>query len=303
MQRADLADLAAFVAIARRGSFRAAATELGVSTSALSHVLRGLETRMGVRLLHRTTRSVAPTEAGAALLARIGPAFAEIAEAVGETSAFREILGGSLRINAPRSACHLVLMPLVARFLTLYPGVQVELIADNALTDVVAAGFDAGVRVGEHLAGDAIAVPLGGPLRFALVGTPAYLADQPALRSPADLADHRCIRQRFPGGALYRWEFEKDGRELAVAVEGPLTLNDQDMIIEAVRAGLGLGFVFEDSVRDDLASGRLVRLLPDWCPGFSGFFLYYMGHRRIPPPLRAFLDLVRMSGPDLKARP
>lgn len=303
MQRADLADLAAFAAIARRGSFRRAALDLGVSTSALSHALRGLETRMGVRLLHRTTRSVAPTEAGAALLARIGPALAEIAAAVGAAGAFRETLGGVLRLNAPRSACRFVLMPLVARYLARHPGVRVEVVADDALTDVVAAGFDAGIRFGEHLAGDMIAVPLGGPQRFALVAAPAYLDGRPIPEDPADLVAHRCIRQRFPGGAVYRWELEKGGRALAVSVDGPLIVNDQAMIVQAALAGLGLGLVFADSVADHLAAGRLVQLMPDWCPSFPGLFLYYAGRRQIPPPLQAFIDLVRRPEAGLTATP
>jgi DNA-binding transcriptional LysR family regulator len=303
MQRADLADLAVFAAIARHGSFRRAALDLGVSTSALSHALRGLETRMGVRLLHRTTRSVAPTEAGAALLARVGPALAEIAEAVGAAGAFRETLGGVLRLNAPRSACRFVLMPLVARYLARHPGVRVEVVADDALGDMVAGGFDAGIRYGEHLAGDMIAVPLGGPARFAMVGAPAYLAGRPEPRHPADLAGHLCIRQRFPGGAIYRWELEKDGRELAVSVDGPLIVNDQALIVEAALAGLGLGLVFEDGVGAHLESGRLVRLMPDWCPAFPGLFLYYAGRRQIPPPLQAFIDLLRRPEAGLTARP
>ncbi|WP_238281956.1 LysR substrate-binding domain-containing protein, partial [Methylobacterium goesingense] len=161
--------------------------------------------------------------------------------------------------------------------------------------------FDAGVRVGERLAGDMIAVPLGGPLRFAVVGSPGYLADRPAPESPADLPGHGCIRQRFAGGSLYRWEFERDGRDIAVAVDGPLILNDQDLIVRAALDGLGLGFVFEDSVREHLAAGRLVRLLADWCPAFPGFFLYHAGRRQVPPPLRAFLDLLREI--DSTARP
>ncbi|KQP42842.1 transcriptional regulator [Methylobacterium sp. Leaf104] len=303
MQRADLADLSVFAAIARHGSFRRAALDLGVSTSALSHALRGLETRMGVRLLHRTTRSVAPTEAGAALLARIGPALDEIAEAVGAAGAFRETLGGALRINAPRSACRLVLMPLVARFLARHPGVRVEVVADDALTDMVAGGFDAGIRFGEHLADDMIAVPLGGPQRFALVGAPAYLAGRAAPTNPADLAGHLCIRQRFPGGAIYRWELGKDGRDVTVSVDGPLIVNDQEMIVQAALAGLGLGLVFEDGVADHLASGRLLRLMPDWCPTFPGLFLYHAGRRQIPPPLKAFIDLVRRPRTEPTATP
>ncbi|KQP73359.1 MULTISPECIES: LysR family transcriptional regulator [unclassified Methylobacterium] len=303
MQRSDLADLTVFAAIARNGSFRRAALELGVSTSALSHALRGLETRMGVRLLHRTTRSVAPTEAGAALLTRIGPALAEIAEAVGAAGAFRATLGGALRINAPRSACRFVLMPLVARYLARHPAVRVEVVADDAMTDVVAGGFDAGVRFGEHLAGDMIAVALGGAQRFAVVGSPDYLAGRSHPEGPDDLGRHLCIRQRFPGGAIYRWELEKEGRAVAVSVDGPLIVNDQEMIVQAALAGLGLGLVFEESVVEHLASGRLVRLMPDWCPSFPGLFLYYAGRRQIPPPLQAFIDLVRRPEPDLTAIP
>ena len=303
MQRSDLADLTVFAAIARHGSFRRAALELGVSTSALSHALRGLETRMGLRLLHRTTRSVTPTEAGAALLARIGPALAEIAEAVGAAGAFRATLGGALRINAPRSACRFVLMPLVARYLARYPAVRVEVVADDAMTDVVAGGFDAGVRFGEHLAGDMIAVALGGAQRFAVVGSPDYLAGRSHPEGPDDLGRHLCIRQRFPGGAIYRWELEKEGRAVAVSVDGPLIVNDQEMIVQAALAGLGLGLVFEEGVVEHLASGRLVRLMPDWCPSFPGLFLYYAGRRQIPPPLQAFIDLVRRPEPDLTATP
>ncbi|KQP96310.1 LysR family transcriptional regulator [Methylobacterium sp. Leaf117] len=303
MQRSDLADLTVFAAIARHGSFRRAALELGVSTSALSHALRGLETRMGLRLLHRTTRSVAPTEAGAALLARIAPALAEIAEAVGAAGAFRATLGGALRINAPRSACRFVLMPLVARYLARYPAVRVEVVADDAMTDVVAGGFDAGVRFGEHLAGDMIAVALGGAQRFAVVGSPDYLAGRSHPEGPDDLGRHLCIRQRFPGGAIYRWELEKEGRAVAVSVDGPLIVNDQEMIVQAALAGLGLGLVFEEGVVEHLASGRLVRLMPDWCPSFPGLFLYYAGRRQIPPPLQAFIDLVRRPEPDLTATP
>lgn len=303
MQRADLSDLAAFAAVATHRSFRRAARELGLSPSALSHSLRGLETRMGVRLLHRTTRSVSPTEAGAALLARLGPALSDISDAMEAASLFRDGLKGTLRINAPRSACRLVLMPFVGRFLALHQGVCLELVSDNALSDMVAGGYDAGIRFGEHLARDMIAVPFGGPQRFALVGAPAYLDRHGTPTTPADLAGHACIRQRFPGGDLYRWEFERDGQDRVVGVEGPLILTDQDMMVQAAIDGIGLTFVFEGYAVDALGDGRLVRLMPDWCPTFPGFFLYYAGHRQMPPILRAFIDLLKQPVPPATATP
>lgn len=297
MQRGDLPDLAAFAAVATHRSFRKAAAGLGVSPSALSHVIRGIETRLGVRLLHRTTRSVAVTEAGAALLARIGPALAEIGEAVEATRRFRDEITGTLRINAPHTACRFILLPLVARFLVRHPGVAVEIVPDNALTDMVAEGFDAGIRMGERVAGDMIALPIGGPQRFAVVGSPAYLARNGMPRDPDDLRRHACIRQRFPDGRIFKWEFERDGEAHDLEVEGPLTFGDQDLMVEAASRGIGLAFVFESYAAPALARGEVVRLLEEWCPAFPGFHLYYSGRRHRPSALRAFIDLVREGEP------
>jgi DNA-binding transcriptional LysR family regulator len=295
MVRADLPDLAAFAAVARHRSFRRAAAELGLSPSALSHALRGLEARMGVRLLNRTTRSVAPTEAGAALLLRLAPAFDDIAQAVAEAGAQAARPAGTLRLNAPRSACRLVLMPLLVRFLAAYPDVRVEVASDDALTDIVGEGFDAGVRFGERLALDMVAVPLSGPQRFAVVAAPAYLARRGTPAEPGDLAGHACLRQRFPGGGLFHWELERDGVVSAVSVDGPLILGDQELIRLAALDGVGIGLVFEGYVPADIAAGRLVRLLAPWCPPFPGFHLYYPGRRQVPAPLRAFLDVLRQE--------
>lgn len=296
MVRDDLPDLAAFAAVAHHRSFRRAAAALGLSPSALSHALRGLEERMGVRLLNRTTRSVAPTEAGAALLARLAPALDDIAGAMAAASATAARPAGTLRLNAPRSACRLVLMPLIARFLTLHPEVRVEVASDDALTDIVGEGYDAGVRFGERLALDMVALPLSGPQRFAVVAAPAYLARRGVPDEPGDLAGHACLRQRFPGGSLFHWELERDGIPAPVAVDGPLILGDQDLIRLAALDGLGIALLFEGYVADDIADGRLVRLLAPWCPAFPGFHLYYPGRRQVPAPLRAFLDVVREAG-------
>lgn len=296
MERADLSDLAAFACIARRRNFRRAAQELGVSPSALSHGLRGLEARLGVRLLNRTSRSVAPTEAGAALLERLTPALSEIGEAVAAATAFGEGVSGRLRINAPRSACRLVLAPVIARFLKAHPGVRVELVADDALRDVVGEGFDAGVRFGETLAQDMIAVPLGGPTEFAVVATSGYLAARGAPATPQDLTDHVCVRQRFPSGALFDWEFEKDGAEIRIAVEGPLTVSDQELALDAALQGGGLAYVFTALAAPAMAEGRLSRVLEDWLPPTAGFYLYHSSRRQTPPALRAFLDLIRRGG-------
>ncbi|GJE19464.1 LysR family transcriptional regulator [Methylobacterium marchantiae] len=293
MQRADLSDLAAFASVATHRRFRKAAVELGVSPSALSHALRGLEARIGVRLLHRTTRSVAVTEAGAILLARLHPALAEIAGAVDATRLFRDEVTGSLRINAPGAACRLVLMPLLARFLARHPGVAVEISGDNAMTDVVAEGFDAGIRMGERVAKDMIALPIGGQQRFAVIGSPAYLDRHGVPRSPQDLALHACIRQRFPSGRLFDWKFEKDGRTCDVPVAGSLTFGDQELMVEAASQGIGLAFVFEGYAAEALAQGRVVRLMEDWCPPFPGFHLCYSGRRHVPSALKAFIDLTR----------
>ncbi|AQR64417.1 LysR family transcriptional regulator [Aquaspirillum sp. LM1] len=293
MSTASLSDLHAFACVARLRSFRRAAAELEVSPSALSHALRNLETRLGVRLLNRTTRSVAPTEAGERLLARLSPALRDIQGALDEVNAFRDSPLGSLRLNAPRPACELVLAPLVAAFLARHPGMQVELVADDALVDIVAAGFDAGVRFGERLQQDMVAIPIGPPQRFIVVASPDYLARHGVPRTPRDLTAHGCIRIRFPGGALYRWEFSRAGESLDIEVNGALTVGEMPLMIHAAERGLGLAYVYASYAADALAAGRLVSVLDDWRAMDERFYLYYPSRRLLPAGLRAFVDMVR----------
>lgn len=293
MQRVEPAALAVFLAIAKERSFRRAASELGVTPSALSHSLRALETQLGVRLLNRTTRSVALTEAGSRLLARVGPAFADIDAALEELNLFRDRPAGTLRINAARAATRLVVLPLVARFVAAHPEVRVELHSDEALSDVVSAGFDAGVRFGERIAADMVTTPIGGPQDFAVVGSPAYFARHPQPQTPHDLRTLPCVRFRFASGGLYDWEFERDGVELKVEVDGPVTLSDIDLMTEAALAGVGLAYVFESAAREHVASGALVNVLQAWVPRDPGMFLYYPSRQRQPAVLKAFIDFVR----------
>lgn len=289
----SLNDLHAFATVARLRSFRQAATALGVSPSALSHALRGLETRLGVRLLNRTTRSVAPTEAGGRLLARLAPALGDIQTALDEVNAFRDSPLGSLRINAPRVACEWVLAPLVSHFLRRHPSMRVELVAEDALVDIVTAGFDAGVRFGESLQQDMVAIPIGPPQGFVVVASPAYLAARGAPATPHELVNHACVRLRFPSGAMYRWRFARQGQRLDVEVDGPLTVGEMPLAIHAAEAGLGLAYVYASHVADARAAGRLVSVLDDWRPADEHFYLYYPGRRLPPAGLRAFVDLVR----------
>jgi DNA-binding transcriptional LysR family regulator len=295
MQPIGPTDLAAFLAIARHRSFRKAADAMGVTPSALSHALRGTEERVGVRLLNRTTRSVALTEAGERLFARINPAFRDIQDAIEDLNSFRHRPAGTLRFNAARVACHLVLLPILARFMAEYPDIRVEVVSDNALSDVVGQGFDAGIRFGEAIAADMIAAPIGPRVRFAVVGSPGLLAQHGTPRSPHDLRQIPCIRYRFLSGVLYRWEFERGGDEVEVEVDGPLTVSDQDLMVGPALDGAGLAYVFEAQVQQHLAAGRLVRVLADWCPFYPGFFLYYPSRRQLPAALRAFVDHVRAS--------
>jgi len=295
MKRIDAGDLTPFLAVATHRSFRQAAVELGVTPSALSHSLRALEERLGVRLLNRTTRSVALTEAGERLLGHIRPAFLDIRDAIDDLNAFRGQPMGTLRLNAARQSAHLVLLPLVTRFLRAYPDVRVEVRVDDALSDIVSEGFDAGVRFGERIAADMIAVPLGPRQCSAVIASPEFLERHAAPRTPLELRGLPCIRYRFLGGVVYRWEFERDGEELEVEVDGPLTLSDQELMIDAALAGVGLAYVFEGRVTDLLAQGRLVRVLEDWCPDYPGFFLYYPSRRQLPAALRAFVDFARAS--------
>jgi DNA-binding transcriptional LysR family regulator len=294
MLRPDLPDLAAFAAVARHRSFRRAAIELALSASALSHAIRGLEERLGVRLLNRTTRSVTPTEAGERLLARLEPAFRDIEGAVGEIDQFRRQPAGSLKITASIPAAELILAPMVARFLDAYPEIRLEVSVTSALIDIVAGGFDAGIRLGEQLERDMVAVRFGGEQRLVVIAAPSYLARRPPPQTPRDLTEHACLGYRFPSGVVYAWEFEKDGRELTVSPNGPLIVNnDQRLLIRSALDGAGLANVFEGMVMAELAEGRLVPLLQDWSPPFPGFFLYYPRQRQMPAALRAFIDFIR----------
>jgi len=293
MRRADLPALSILASVAEARSFRGAATATGLSVSAVSHAIQGLERSLGLRLLDRTTRSVAPTEAGQRLLAGLVPALATIEEAVEAAGETGRSLTGTLRLTLPHSAAELVVLPLAAAFIRDHPGVAVELIVEDRLTDIVATGFDAGVRFGESLEQDMIAVPIGPMQRAAVVATPAYFADHAPPRTPRDLADHIGILRRFSSGRLYHWEFEKDGAAVTVAMRGPLVLNDNRLIAEAALMGAGLAYVFEDTVAREIADGRLVRVLEDWCPPFAGFFLYYPRRDLMRPVLRAFIDFTR----------
>ncbi|MET3663654.1 LysR family transcriptional regulator [Caulobacter sp. 1776] len=290
------ADLASFLAIARHKSFRRAADELGCTPSALSHALRGIEERLDLRLVNRTTRSVALTEAGERLFSRVAPAFRDIGDALDDLNNFRGQPMGTLRFNASRGAAQLILLPAVIRFMALQPGVKVEIIVDGALVDMVAEGCDAGVRFGETIAQDMVAVPIGGRQRTAIVASPAFFERHAKPVTPEQLKDLPCVPFRFASGRQYAWEFERDGVELNIEVDGPLILNDQELSIQAALDGVGLAFAFEDQVADLIAAGKLVRVLEDWCPYYGGFYLYYPSRRRAPAPLRAFVDFLREGG-------
>lgn len=281
--------------VAQCGSFRGAAKELAIAPSAVSHAVSSLEARLGVRLLARSTRSVAPTEEGAQLLERLRPALSEIDLALESAIEARDRPAGNLRLTVPRTAAHLALTPRLGAFAAAYPDIVLEIVIDDRFTDVVEGGFDAGVRLGESLQRDMIAVRIGPNLRGAVVGTPSYFETRPKPQHPRDLAAHRCIRFRFSSGTIYRWEFEKNGEEIEIPVQGPLILDEDHLIANAAVDGAGLAFVFEDYVRDPLAAGKLVRVLEDWCPPFDGFFVYYPSRRQMRPALRAFVDFFKVS--------
>jgi DNA-binding transcriptional LysR family regulator len=293
MLHTGLFELNAVAAISAHRSFRAAATELGISPSALSHAIAGLEKRLGVRLINRTTRSVSLSEAGKHFLARVSPALREIAGAMEDVNAFRDTPTGTLRINLKERAAHQILRPVVANFLRRYPDMNVELALEGRHIDIVAEGFDAGVRLAESVPQDMVAIPCGPDSRFIVVGAPAYFERATVPRSPLDLLNHECIRRRMPGGKLYRWEFEKRGEEMAVDVPGRLTLDNDILMVEAAVEGLGLAFVSDFWVKGRLAAGNLQAVLEDWTPPFPGLRLYYPGHRHITAGLRAFVDMLR----------
>jgi DNA-binding transcriptional LysR family regulator len=287
-----LADLAAFAAVAARLSFRRAAVDRGVSPSALSHSIRGLEERLGVRLFNRTTRSVALTEAGAQLNERLRHVFGDIDAALDSINRFRDSPMGRLRLNVPRAAVPM-LAPVVNAFVRRHPDVSLEIVTDDALIDIVAAGFDAGIRFGEHLAQDMIAVRVGRALRFAVVASPDYFARCGRPATPHDLNQHACIRRRFPSGAIFRWEFEKDNAPLDIDVPGRLTLDDPTLMLQCAAAGAGIALVFEHEAELLLRAGSVISVLEDWCPRFPGMFLYHPMRRQMPAALRTFIDIAR----------
>ena len=294
MPRENISDLLAFLAIAKERSFTKAAAKLGVSQSALSHTIRGLEEGLGLRLLTRTTRSVSPTEAGERLLRTVGPRFDEIKTELAALSELRDKPAGTIRITAGEHAAEAILWPAVARLLPNYLDIKIEIIVDYGLTDIVAERYDAGVRLGEQVAKDMIAVRIGPDIRMAVVGSPFYFAKQERPKTPQDLTAHDCINLRLPTyGGLYAWEFEKGGRELKVRVEGQLVFNNIALRLSAVLAGLGLAYLPEDQVQAHLAEGRLVRVLADWCPPFSGYHLYYPSRRQSSPAFALIVDALR----------
>lgn len=297
MRREDLVDLNAFLAVAEERSFTRAAARLGTSQSALSHTIRRLEARLGVRLLTRTTRSVAPTEAGDRLLATLRPALDSIGTELAVLSTLSDQPSGTIRITTPDHAARTILWPALERLLPRYPDVHVELSIDSSLSDIVAERFDAGVRLGEALAKDMIAVPIGPELRMIVVGAPGYLARAGVPRTPQDLAGHRCINQRMlSSGALYAWELEKDGRELRVRVDGQLAFNTSDMILHAAIAGFGLAFVMADLAAPAIAAGQLATVLDDWCHPFPGYHLYYTSRHQPSAAFSLLVDALRYRG-------
>lgn len=303
---ADLGDLAAFVAVAEAGGFRDGARASGLSASGLSEAVRRLEAKLGVRLLNRTTRSVAPTEAGARLLERLKPALGEVEAAIDVVNGFRDSPAGTLRLNVPVSAARLVLPRIVPPFLAAYPDIRLDVIAEDSFVDVLAAGCDAGIRYGERLEQDMIAVPIGPrEQRFATVAAPAYLDRHGRPQHPRDLLDHACINGRFASGAMIAWDFEREGDIVRIEPTGPLTVRAgaaTDLAVDAAIAGVGIVTLFEDWLRPHLDSGALEPVLEPWWQRFPGPFLYYPGRRYLPAPLRAFVDFIarerRSPGPE-----
>ena len=297
MQRRNLTDVPAFLAVAKERSFTRAAAKLGISQSALSHTIRELEERLGVRLLTRTTRSVATTDAGERMLSTIGPRLEEI-EA--ELVSLSEVGGkptGNIRITTGEHAAESILWPALGKLLPKYPDIKVELMIDYGLTDIVAERYDAGVRLGEQIAKDMIAVRIGPDMRMAVVGAPSYFTRRPKPKRPQDLTAHTCINLRLPTyGSVYAWEFEKNGREMKVHVEGQLVFNNLALRVKAALSGCGLACLPEDQVRTHILDGRLIRVLADWCPKFSGYHLYYPSRRQATPAFGLLIDALRYRG-------
>jgi DNA-binding transcriptional LysR family regulator len=290
-------DILAFLAVARERSFTRAAAQLGVSQSALSHTIRRLEERLGIRLLTRSTRSVAPTEAGERLIRTVGPRLKEIDDELAALTELRAKPAGNIRITAGEHAAETILWPALARLLPHYPDIKVEIVIDHGLTDIVAERYDAGVRLGEQVAKDMIAVRIGPDFRMVVVGSPSYFATRSKPKKPQDLTDHDCINIRLPTyGGIYAWEFEKRGRGLRVRVDGQLVFTGTAMRLNAVSAGLGLAYLPEDQVQAQLADGRLTQVLDDWCAPFSGYHLYYPSRRQVAPAFALLVDALRYRG-------
>lgn len=296
MMKGSLAELEAVVAVSNRGGFRAAARELGVSSSALSQSIGALEARIGVRLFNRTTRSVSLSAAGEQFMAEIAPALSAIQNAYDIADEHRAVPTGTLRLNMARGAAKRILTPLVFEYLRRYSQMSVEIVTEDALIDVNAQGFDAGVRLLEGVSPDMIAVPITGDFQPVIVGSPDYFQKYPRPETPGDLHAHACIRYRMASGTIYRWELAKGGQDFALDVPGSLVLDDNDLVLEAVRAGMGLAYLVEGQVAVDLAAGRLERVLADWSVPYPGLCLYYPGRRHVPAKLRAFIALIRERG-------
>jgi DNA-binding transcriptional LysR family regulator len=292
--RDELSLLSAFLAVADERSFTRAAKRLNVSTSGVSQTIRKLEEQIGVRLLTRTTRSVSPTDAGEQLLAHLRPALSDIRDVLTTLSGLQSTPVGRVRLLCPRVAARTVVGPKLGQFVRAYPGVELEVTTDDTRVDLVSAGFDAGIQFGEYIAQDMVAVRVSPDLRPAIVGSPAYFDAHPKPTSPRDVLQHRCIRFRHRGESVYRWELDKGNESLAIAVSGPLLLDDVDLVVQAALDGAGLAWVGEDRVADHLASGALVRVLEDWCPPFPGFFLYYPSRKQHPAALTALIETLRL---------
>lgn len=293
MQQPNLSHLVVFAAIARHSSFQKAAAEVGMSTSAVSHAIHGLEERLGVSLFNRTTRSVALTDAGQRLLERLQPALRDVGDALEEMNHFRATPAGTIRINTSRAASRLLVSPLIPRLVETYPDIRLEIVDEDGLVDIVGAGFDAGIRFEEKVPEDMVGVRIGPKLRWAVVGAPGYFARRGIPHLPPDLLRHECIRHRFPSGRMLKWKFENGDATFEIDVNGPITLADQGLTAQAALDGAGIALVFEEFVRSPIADGRLVRVLSDWCPSFPGFTLYYPRQRRMSSALRAFIDMAK----------
>lgn len=304
MDRDNASDLLAFLAVARERSFTRAAIKLGMSQSALSQIVRALEERLGVRLLSRTTRNVAPTQAGERLFRSIAPKFEEMDVELAALGEFREKPAGTIRITATENAADAVLLPALARILPDYPDIKVEVIIDYGLSNIVAEQYDAGIRPGGLVAKDMIAVRVGPDLRMAVIGAPSYFAGRKKPRTPQDLTEHNCLNLRLPThGGLYAWEFEKNGRDLIVRVEGQLVFNGAGALLSAALRGFGLAYITETQVQPYLVSGQLVRVLADWCPPFSGYHLYYPSRRQSSPAFSLLVETLRYRGRQNNTRP